>query len=88
MRPFLIITPSLLAVVLSGCAAADPHSVVGIMTETAAPGTRAAYEAEQDDKKCRSFGYSPEASNQQGSNQYANVGCSSSKSAEALLRQS
>jgi hypothetical protein len=50
------------ALVLSGCAAARPDSLVGIATETVAPGTRAAYEAAQDDKKCRSFGYSLEGS--------------------------
>jgi hypothetical protein len=50
------------ALLLSGCAAASPDSLVGIATETISPGARDAYEAAQDDKKCRSFGYSPEGS--------------------------
>jgi hypothetical protein len=50
------------AVTLGGCAAAQPDSLIGIATEATSPGAREAYEAAQDDKKCRSFGYSSEAS--------------------------
>jgi hypothetical protein len=52
----------LAAGMLGGCTAAPRSSVVGAVTEAVAPGAREAYEADQDDKKCRSFGYSPEAS--------------------------
>ena len=51
---------------LSGCSAADPRSLTGMVTETVSPGTHDAYEAAQDDKKCRSFGYAPETSNSYG----------------------
>jgi hypothetical protein len=60
MRSFLALTAS--ALVLSGCAAAGPNSIVGIATETVSPGARDDYEAAKDDKKCRSFGYSPDTS--------------------------
>jgi hypothetical protein len=56
----------LAAVTLGACAAARPNSVIGMVTEAATPGARDAYEAAQDDKKCRSFGYSPEVSNSYG----------------------
>ena len=53
----------LAAAVLGGCAAARPDSLTGMVTEATSPGAHEAYTAAQDDKKCRSFGYSPEASN-------------------------
>lgn len=34
-----------------------------MVTDAVAPGARDAYKAAEDDKKCRSFGYSPEVSN-------------------------
>ena len=37
-----------------------------MVTEAATPGAHDAYEAAQDDKKCRSFGYAPEVSNSYG----------------------
>ena len=56
----------LAAVTLGGCAAARPQSVIGMVTEAATPGAHDAFEAAQDDKKCRSFGYAPEVSNSYG----------------------
>jgi hypothetical protein len=52
-----------LGAALGGCAAAGPGTVSGMVTEAVSPGAHDAYEAAQDDKKCRSFGYSPEVSN-------------------------
>ena len=51
---------------LGGCAASDPRGITGQVTEALTPGAHDAYEAAQDDKKCRSFGYSPEVSNLYG----------------------
>jgi hypothetical protein len=70
----------LAAGVLGGCAAAGPHTLTGMVTEAVSPGAHDAYEAAQDDKKCRSFGYSPEASTSTG-----NAGCNSSNCGQIPL---
>jgi hypothetical protein len=56
-----------LGAALGGCAAAGgPGTLSGMVTEAVTPGARDAYEAAQDDKKCRSFGYAPEVSSYYG----------------------
>ena len=57
-----------LALLLGGCASMPDNgspaaNFSNMVTDAIAPGARDAYQAAEDDKKCRSFGYSPEVSN-------------------------